>query len=189
MNSIPTLRYSSVLIAAAFIWSASPARAIGFPLSESKEQLKLKYDLSVTQTVIDEDRGTVLVTVVLTLADEGRLKPLDEVELIIPSRQPFKDGGYGADLVVWIDMKKTNDGKRVGRVQFLREFAERAEIQFNTHTLDGKFDGLTRLHHVIPIAKHLSNPPATPAKPAAPANPPAPTKPPVVPPPATEGKR
>ncbi|MEI8021107.1 MAG: hypothetical protein WCH39_23070, partial [Schlesneria sp.] len=50
-------------------------------------------------------------------------------------------------------------GKRVGRVHLLKELAERAAIQLNTHTMDGNMDGLTRLHHVIPIAKHMNNVP------------------------------
>jgi hypothetical protein len=143
-----------VITAVAFLTAAPRAGAIGFILGESKQQLKLKYDVDVAQVVIDE-RGTVLVTVVLTLADEGRLKPLDDVQLVIPSKRPSKDGGYGADLVVSIDMKQGADGKRVGRVQFLKELAERAEIQLNTHTMDGKLDPMTRLHHIIRISEHL----------------------------------
>jgi hypothetical protein len=42
----------------------------------------------------------------------------------------------------------------VGRVHLLKELAERAKIQLNTHTMDGKLDPLTRLHHVIQIAKY-----------------------------------
>ena len=96
----------------------------------------------------------------LTLADEGRLKPLDDVQLVVQRREPFKDGGYGADLVLSLDLKPTQDGKRVGRVQIIREWAERAEIQLNTHTFDGKLDPRTRLHHVIAIGKHLKPAPA-----------------------------
>ena len=165
-------RLALVVVAAVLAGTAGRAGAIGFILGETKEQLKLKYEVDVAEVVID-DRGTVLVTVVLTLEDEGRLKPLDEVQLVIPSRQPFKDGGYGADLVVSIDMKQGADGKRVGRVQFLPELAERAEIQLNTHALDGKTDPMTRLHHVIAVAKYLKQPPAG-AAPAAPPATPAP---------------
>jgi hypothetical protein len=52
-------------------------------------------------------------------------------------------------------MKETDGGKRVGRVHILRTLAERAEIQLNTHTMDGKLDPLTRLHQVLPLAKYL----------------------------------
>ena len=77
-------------------------------------------------------------------------------------------------------MKKTDDGKRVGRVHIKKDLAERAEIQLNTHTMDGKMDPLTRMHHVIPLAKCLKNAPAAAAKPsAAPATEPAAAAPPV----------
>ena len=153
--TISKRRAWAVMITAVVLMTMAPRlEAIGFILGESKQQLKLQYDVDVNQAVIDE-RGTVLVTVVLTLADEGRLKPLDDVQLVVPSKQPFKDGGYGADLVVSIDMKQAADGKRVGRMQFLKELAERAEIQLNTHTMDGKLDPMTRLHHIIRIGEYL----------------------------------
>jgi hypothetical protein len=129
------------------------ALGIGFILGETKDELKLKYDLSV------QDHGTARVTVVFTLADEGRLKPLDEVQLVIPAREKNKDGGNWVDLVVSIDVRKSDDGKRVGRVHILKDLAERAELRLNTHTMDGKMDPETRLHHVIPIAKHLKQAP------------------------------
>jgi hypothetical protein len=156
-------RYAAmVLVAATVVWTAGRAWGIGFILGETKEELKLKYDVAL------KDHGTGRVTIVLTLADEGRLKPLDEVQLAIPAREKRKDGGHWMDLVVSIDMIKAEGGKRVGRVHILRELAERAEIRLNTHTMDGKPDLETRLHHVIPIAKYLRDA----AEPAA-ATPPA----------------
>jgi hypothetical protein len=138
------------------------ALGIGFILGETKDELKLKYDVSV------QDHGTGRATVVFTLADEGRLKPLDEVQLAIPAQTKNKDGSYWMDLVVSIDMTKTEGGKRVGRIHILKELAERAEIRLNTHTMDGKMDLLTRLHHVVPIAKYLGSAPTAAARPAAP---------------------
>lgn len=140
---------ASCLTLGAILLAAGNAGAIGFVLSESKEELKLGYDVTVT------DHGTGRVTVVLTLADEGRLAPLDEVQLVIPAQETNADGGRWMDLVVSIEMTKTDDGKRVGRVHLLRELAERASLQLNTHTLDGKIDPLTRLHHVISIDECL----------------------------------
>jgi hypothetical protein len=76
-------------------------------------------------------------------------------------------------------MKETEGGKRVGRVHIRRELAERAQIRLNTHTMDGKVDPRTRLHHVIPLAKYMpaagvkppaAAAPASPAPPAAPAD-------------------
>jgi hypothetical protein len=163
MKLVRTLRYSAVVLAAAatIVWTAGRALGIGFILGETKEELKLRYDVSV------QDHGTGRVTVVFTLADEGRLKPLDEVQLVIPGQEKNKDGGHWMDLVVSIDMTKIDGGKRVGRVHIRKELAKRAEIQLNTHTMDGKLDPLTRLHHVIPIAKYMDGAPAAPAKPAA----------------------
>ena len=111
-----TLRYSAVLlvVAAAVFLSGDRAFGIGFILGESKEELKLKYDVTVD---VHSFGGTPTgrVTVVLTLADEGRLKPPDAVELAIPGRQIEQDGGRWMDLVVAIDMAKTDGGsKRAG---------------------------------------------------------------------------
>ena len=157
-----TLGWSAVaIVAAVVVWSAGNAWGLGFILGESKEQLKLKYDVAV------EDNGTGRVTIGLTLADEGRLKPLDEVQLYVPSKEKNKDGSSPADLVVSIDMVKGEGGTRVGRVQILREAAERAQIWLNTHTMDGKMDPLTRLHHVIPIAGYLKDAAVPTAAPAA----------------------
>jgi len=170
---IQTRRYSAAVIAAAaVVCTAGQAWGIGFVLGETKEELKLKYDVEVQVHSFD-GAPTGRVTIVLSLADEGRLAPLDDVQLVIPGKEKNKDGSQWMDLVVSFNMDKTADGKRVGRVHILKELAERAQIQLNTHTKDGKLDPLTRLHHVIPIAeflKHAALPPAT-AKPAAAAPP------------------
>ena len=134
------------IVAAVLVWTAGSAWGLGHVLRESKEQLKLKYD------VVVEDPGTGRVTIVLTLANEGRLKPLDEVQLVVPGKQKDKDGGSSMEVEL-IDMVKGEGGTRVGRVRILREAAERAQIWLNTHTMDGNLDPDTRLHHVIPIAK------------------------------------
>lgn len=171
--------FSSLIVLAALVITSSPAWGIGFVLGESKEELELEYDLSV------KDHGTGRVTLVFTLADEGRLKPLDDVQLTIPAQKKNKYGGRWMDLVVSIEMTKTDGGKRVGRVHILKEWAERAEIWLNTHTFDGKIDPLTRLHHVIQAADYIKNPPAEAAKPVA--DPPA--QPPAATPPATDTDR
>lgn len=141
----------ALFAAVAIAGTAGRSWAIGFVLSQTKEELKLKYDVAV------EEHSSGRVTVVLTLADEGRLKPLDDVQLVIPGQEKNADGGHWMDLVVSIDMRQADDGKHTGRVHIRKELARRAEIQLNTHTMDGKLDPLTRLHHVIPIAKHLKH--------------------------------
>ncbi|MEZ5943153.1 MAG: hypothetical protein R3C18_17300 [Planctomycetaceae bacterium] len=143
---------ASLLAMVVVVGSCQQANAIGFPLSESKEELKLKYEVEVT------DHGTDRVTVVFTLEDEGRMKPLDEVQFYIPAQEKNANGGYYADLVVSIEMREMEDGKRRGRVHILRELAERGEIWLNTHHMDGEVTPLTRWHHIIPVAKHLPEP-------------------------------
>lgn len=142
-----TLRWTILLpVVAVLALVSHQCWGIGFHLRHTKEELKLKYDLAVTE----HDSGRV--TIVFTVADEGRLKPLDGVDLVIRSQE---DGGKWMDMVVSIDMQATNDGQAVGRAHLRKEWAARAEIWLNTHTLDGKLDPLTRLHHVIPVARHL----------------------------------
>jgi hypothetical protein len=127
------------------VLSANLAWALGLELGESKEQLKLKYDVAVV------DHGTGRVTITLTIADEGRLAPLDRgVELLIPS----KEGTGYVDLSVSLNRRKV-DGKQVVSVHLTKELAERAAIQLNTDTLDGKVAPLTWYYHSIPIARYL----------------------------------
>src|SRR5687767_2762588 len=91
------------LVFAAMAVSAHLAWAEGFELGESKEQLKLKYDVEVA------DHGTGRVTVTFTLVDEGRLKPLDRgVSLVVPS----DDGTKSVDLSVSVKGKRI-DGKQI----------------------------------------------------------------------------
>jgi hypothetical protein len=133
------------LVFVALVMPATLAWALGFQLGETKEQLKLDYEVSVT------DHGTGRVTVNLTIRDEGRLKPLDRgVDLVIPSQ----DGTGYVDLSLSMDRRKV-DGKQVMSVHLKRELAERAEIQLKTGTLDGKQSPRTWYYHVIPLAEHL----------------------------------
>ena len=134
---------------------AGQAWGLDFGLGETKEELKLKYDIAVEEHTFD-GANTGRVTVVLTLADEGRLKPLDGVQLDILGQEKNKDGSNWMDLVLLIDMRKVDDGKRIGRVHIRKDLAERAVIRLNTRTLDGKTMNLTGgMYHVIPIAKYL----------------------------------
>jgi hypothetical protein len=162
MATLRRTAFSISIALAALLVTHERAWGIGFILGETKEELKLEYDLSV------HDHGTGRVTVVFTLADEGRLAPLDEVQLTIPAEEQNEDGGHWMDLVVSIGMVKTEGGKYVGRVHLRKEWAERAEIRLNTHTMDGQMDPLTRLHHAIRVAEHMKEATAEAEKPAAP---------------------
>ncbi len=156
-----TLRRTALLVAAVIVAGiAGRAWGLDFGLSETKEELKLKYDIAVEEHSFD-GASTGRVTVVLTIADEGRLKPLDGVQLDIPGLEKNKDGSNWMDLVVSIDMRKSDDGKRVGRVHLRKDLAERAVIRLNTRTLDGKTMNLTGgMYHAIPMAKYLKSVPA-----------------------------
>ena len=132
---------------AAISLAAGQAWALGFELGETKDQLKLQYDVSAT------DHGTGRVTINLTIADEGRLKPLDRgVALVIPSKDK---SGY-VDLSVSLERRLEN-GKQIVSVHLTRELAERGQIQLKTNTLDGKQQPLTWYYHVIPIADYIKN--------------------------------
>ncbi|MBT6486212.1 MAG: hypothetical protein HOK71_16320, partial [Planctomycetaceae bacterium] len=131
---------------AAIVLPAGLAWALEFQLGETKEQLKLKYDVSVA------DHGTGRVTVVLTIADEGRLKPLNSVDLVISSKEQIKNGGTGRpDFVLSMATREVN-GKQVARVHLIKDLAERAEFQLKTSQFDGK---LIMVYHVIPISDHF----------------------------------
>jgi hypothetical protein len=154
---IRTLRWSLVvLVAAAVAWTAGRAWSISFGLGQSKEELKLKYELTVS------DHGTGRVTVVLTLADAGRLKPVNAMELVIP----MEEGSGSVDLSVPLATREV-EGKREARVHLKKEWAKRAQIWLTTSTLDGKQLLMGGYYHVIPIAKYIKNAPAAAAKPAA----------------------
>ena len=137
---LPSIVFAAIFLAANLAW------AEGFGLGETKEQLKLKYDVSVV------DHGTGRVTVKLTIADPGRLKPLDSVDLVISNQ----DGTNFVDLSVSLATRKV-DGKLLVRVHLKRELAERAEIQLRTSSLDGKQEAATWYYHAIPIAEYIKD--------------------------------
>jgi len=143
--SMRTLGFSMVGLAALLL-SANFAWALGFELGESKDELMLKYDVKVT------DHGTGRVTLVLTIEDEGRLKPLDSVDLLFPS----KEGTGYVDLSVSLATRE-EDGKRVARVHVNKELVEGAAIHLKTSHLDGKQDLLTWYYHTIPFAKYMAS--------------------------------
>jgi hypothetical protein len=137
---VSTLSVSTLALVAALL-SANVAWGLGFELSETKEQLKLEYDLSVT------DHGTGRVTINLTITNEGRLGPLDGVTLEIPSQ----DGSGYSDLSVALARREA-DGKQQYHAHLRKDWADRGAIHLKTHTLDGKSSPRTWYYHAIPIA-------------------------------------
>jgi hypothetical protein len=135
-NCLAATAFAAVALVASIAW------ALGEGLGETKEQLKLQYDVSLT------DHGTGRMTVNLTIADQGRLKPLESVDLVIPSN----DGTGFVDLSVPLATKEV-DGKLFVRVHLKKELAERAVMQLRTHRFDGKETPRTWYYHEIPLAK------------------------------------
>lgn len=157
-----TPRWSLVLLAAVALLatSAGPTRGMGEILGQTKEELKLGYE------VVVHDHGNGRATFEFTLADDGRLKPIVAVELSVPAEQKDKNGGYAMDLSVTLELKPTTEGKRVARFEMRKDWAERAEVWLTTNTFDGKPLVMTRYHHLIPLAKYLKAAPAVPATPS-----------------------
>ncbi|WP_397568199.1 hypothetical protein [Schlesneria sp. T3-172] len=133
-----------LVIIAAFAIPASCAFALGFRLGESKDELNLKYDLSV----YDHDTGRV--TVKFTLKDEGRLKPVTSVDLHIASDEKNERGGFKSDLTMSMSLREV-EGNRVAQIHIRKDWAERAEIQIKTGHLDGKQEPLTWYYHAVPL--------------------------------------
>jgi hypothetical protein len=111
----------AAIVFAVTVLAADLAWGLGFRLGQTKEQLKLNYDVSSV------DHGTGRVTINLMIADEGRLKPLTSVDLFIPG----EDGTDHVDLWVPLATRKS-DGKLLVDVHLKREWAERAEIHLKT---------------------------------------------------------
>ncbi len=141
--------FGAVLTAAQAIWAA------GVILSETKEQLKLQYEVAVTEVI----SGRISVT--FTLADEGRLKPITGVHLYIPAEKAEKNSGRYADLYVPLAMK-TVGGKQIVDFELSQEWARRAEIQLITLTFDGKQGApgqrtVPSYLYSIPLAKYVAD--------------------------------
>ncbi len=122
--------------------------AEGLGLGESKEELKLDYEVSI------KDHGTGRVTVVFTLVDEGRLKPITSVDLSILSEKKHKGGGHMSDLSLSLATRKV-DGRQVARIHLRKDLAEKAELHLTTGTLDGKRERMTWYFYAIPLADFM----------------------------------
>ena len=145
-------RIKSLLLAmlGTLVIPASVAMALGFMLSESKEELGLEYEVSV----YDHDTGRV--TVEFTLEDEGRLKPISSVEFDIPSTEKHDNGGFKSDLTMSMVLREKGENQ-VGRVHIRKDWAERAEIRIITGHLDGKQQLATWYYHSIPLKELIAD--------------------------------
>ena len=157
---------TGLLVVAALVLMSGRCWAIREGLGPSNDEWGLKYDVAVHDA--DDDK----VTVVFTLADEGRLKPFYSLDVIAWSKPTDPRAGRTYDLNVPIKLKPTQDGKRTGEVQISKEFLDRAMIRIITLTVDGKRKPSGGAFYDIPIAKYLKKAPAAaspaPASPLAP---------------------
>lgn len=146
--TVRALRWSLLGVLTTLVLADGRAWGLGGILGQSKAELKLRYDV----TVSDPANGQVAVE--FALADEGRLAPLDAVELMIPRA----DGSGSYDLTAPLALRAA-DGRRVVRFNLRTDWAARAEVWLTTHSLDGKtVVGVTRCHHRIRVADAMQRP-------------------------------
>jgi len=146
---------TGILVVAAVALTAERCWAIYQGLPATKDEWGLKYDVAVS----DADSDTL--TVVFTLADEGRLKPYYSIELVAFSKQVDSQGGRSYTVKAPFKLKDDGDGKRVGQVQVRKEFAEGAKIRILTQMVDGKRQPSGGSYWDIPLKKYLKNASAT----------------------------
>ncbi len=145
---------TGMLVVATMVLMSERSWAIYYRLGPSKDEWGLKYDVAV------QDAGSDTLTVVFTLADEGRLKPIYSIELVAFSKQTDKQGGRSYDVKAPIELKPTEDGRRVGQVQIRKEFVDRAKFRILTQMVDGKRQPSGGSYLDIPLAKFLKKAPA-----------------------------
>ena len=145
---------TGLLVVAAVVLMADRSWAIRQGLPPSKDEWKMKYDVEVHDA--DGDK----VTVVFTIADEGRLKPFYSVDLVAFSKQTDGQGGRSYDANVPIKLEPTKDGKRTGQAQIRKDLLDRAKIRIISLTVDGKRQPSGGVFWDIPIIKHWKNAPA-----------------------------
>jgi hypothetical protein len=140
---------AGLLAVAVIVMMSESSWAIRFGLPPSKDEWSLKYDVEVHDA--DSDK----VTVVFTLADEGRLKPIYSIDLVAFSKQTDSQGGHAYDVMEPIELKLTKDGRRVGQAQMRKQYVDRAKIRIITLTVDGKRQPSGGVFYDIPIGKYV----------------------------------
>ena len=145
---------SALLVVAAIFLMPGRSWAVYYWLGPSNDDWGMKYNVEVN------DAGRDMVTVVFNLADEGRLKPFDLIELIALNKETDSQGGHSYAVKAAIDLKSTEDGRHSGHVQIRKEFADSAKFRILTRTIDGKAQA-TESYYEIPISKFMNKTPAT----------------------------
>ena len=119
--------------------------ALDVPLSETKDQLQLKY------AVTAEDIGNGRVDFALLVSDEGRLKPLDSIDLVISSGSRC---GGGNELSLSL-ATVTHEGRISTHVVLSKELAARAEFRLRNFSLNVHKEPYKFYYHSIPLAPYL----------------------------------
>lgn len=153
---------TGMLVIAAVVMMSSRCWAIREGLGPSKDEWGMKYDVAIHDA--DGDK----LTIVFTLADEGRLKPFDSIELVVFSKQTDSQGGRSYDVLERIELKATKDGKREGQVQVRKDFADRAHFRIITHRVDGQQKPSGGAYYNIPLAKYRNQAPVAASSDSAP---------------------
>ena len=142
---------TAMLVVAVVLVMSGRSWAIYNLLGPSKDEWGIKYDVEIN------DAGGGKVNVVFMLADEGKLKPFELIELFAFNPQTDEQGGHSYDVRAPIELKTTKDGKRVGQVQMGKEFVNRAKIRILSHRVDGQPQQQGFACYEIPIKKFLNN--------------------------------
>jgi hypothetical protein len=151
---------TGMLVVAAIVLLSDCCWAVYYGLGPSKDEWGLKYDVEVREADGDE------LTVVFTLADEGRLKPIYSIDLVAFSKQTDSQGGRSYDVKAAVVLKPTQDGRRAGQVQIRKEFAGRAKFRILTRMVDGKRQPSGGSYYDIPLTKYLKETPDVASPPA-----------------------
>ena len=126
--------------------------AVFYPLGPSQDEWGLKYEGEVSATAGDK------VNVLFTLADEGRLKPIESATLVAFSK-PDYDGSRSVLANAPIALKPNKAGKLAGQAQISKELAGRAQIRILTLSVNGKRQTAGLASYYIPLQKFLNKAP------------------------------
>jgi hypothetical protein len=129
---------------------AERALAVFYPLGPSEDEWGLKYNVEV------EDAGGDMVTVKLTLLDEGRLKPVHSARLGVLIKERSNSQSKTYSIVGRLDLKPTADGKRVGTIKLRKDQVALGSLELITQHVDGRFQARGAATYDIPLAKHMN---------------------------------
>lgn len=127
------------------------APAEGLRLADTKEQLRLNYDVSVV------DHGDRHLAVVVRIADAGRLKPLTGVDLVIRMSPVSGSRNNDVELCAPLAISSKDNGAIEARVDLVEGLVARAEMCLKSPNLDGVHEtrSLKWYYHAIPLVEYI----------------------------------